>query len=206
MKLPESKKNMKAWIKICIAFTLLSLASCKSPKKLESTSEFESEKLERLNQRHQYQLDSISHYYSQRDSVYNLVVPNSQSNVTIDNPCDSLTGLLEKFEIQAGNTKIKSDGSTIKVTSECEEQIHTFKESNSDLKVKLLSATRSKDSAYAALEVEKLKNSAKSEVIEPWLHLKSFFLGIGLVLFIALVYKLVKWINQSKILSRFLKT
>ena len=75
-----------------------------------------------------------------RDTVFKEVTQQQNQDVTLNNPCDSITGVLKDFIIKAGNTTIESKNGALKVKTECDEAISIYQknERQSDLLIKEL--------------------------------------------------------------------
>jgi hypothetical protein len=101
-------------------------------------------------------------------------------------PCDSLTNKLKVFEqrFKVGNntTIIKSDGKSIKVSSECEDEVNR-------LKVQLSSLKASKDSSHTQKEVIRVE-----PIYNWWMRFKMSLFGSVLIYIglIAIIFEAVK--------------
>ena len=130
-------------------------------------------------------VDTFKVNYTKVDSfyIYDSVYVQEGGEVEYDfSPCDSLTNKLKVFEqrLKVGNntTIIKSDGKSIKITSECEDEVNR-------LKVQLSSLKASTDSTHTSKEVVRVE-----PIYSWWMRFKmSFFgsafiyIGIGSIIF-----------------------
>lgn len=110
---------MRASIIVLILFTLL--LGCKSKEKIVEREISRSD-----STLVQVKRDTIWKSVIVRDTVFMRVKDPDRSNVTIKNPCDSLTGLLKNIEIKAGNTTIKTVNHDLSVESSCDSIVELY--------------------------------------------------------------------------------
>lgn len=127
-----------------------------------------------------YRVDTVIETIRERDTVFIKVKDPQSSNVVIDDPCDSITGLLRKFEIRAGNTTITSDGSGLSVQTACDSIIQINKQKTMT-ESRLLSKIRELESKLKNKETS-VKVSEKTGIAGTWqlfkAHILSFIAGV----------------------------
>ena len=106
-----------------------------------------------------------------RDTVYVEKQRAESSSVVLDNPCDSVTGLLRKFEVQAGKTKVVSDGNSISVNTECEELLRYYQSESKEVSRYIKQLEHEKDSLLMIIN-KKESTSYMAEIKEtsPFWH------------------------------------
>lgn len=119
-------------------------------------------------------VDTVADIIRQTDTVY-IKVKDAQANrVTIEDPCDSLTGLLREFEIRAGNTTISGRGGSLNINTECDSIIEKYSSMNKSRK-NLLIKIRELESRLAEKTVSEVKEEKTG--IVGWLQ--KWKIGIG---------------------------
>lgn len=111
---------MRSVILYGLFFTLL--IGCKSQSTLTETNISDSDSV-----RVETRIDTIWGTTLVRDTVFIKVKDPQSNNVVITDPCDSLTGLLRRFEIRAGNTTVTSDGAGLSIQTECDSIVEVNK-------------------------------------------------------------------------------
>ena len=133
----------------------------------------------------QSKVDSFKIYETRVDSFYTIdsvwIVEGGEVEYDFS-PCDSLTNKLKVFEqrFKVGNntTIIKSDGKSIKVSSECEDEVNR-------LKLQLSSLKASKDTLHTSKEIIRVE-----PIYSLWMRFKMslfgsalIYIGIGVIIF-----------------------
>lgn len=173
---------------LIILFIMLIFASCGSRKNTTTDTTFISDEKEL-----QIKQDSSNVNTSEKDSVYVEKTLAVKNEVTIDNPCDTISRKLRVFNISTNNSIIKSDGKSIKVTTECEESISKFESEIKDKNayIKEIEITNKK------LQQKLTKYENESKVKIRWWSLPTFIITVVLLLFIWYVLKFqfkLKWL------------
>ncbi len=170
---------------------LLLLGSCRTMQETTETNEVTAtEEYARLLEK---ELDSLYTYASQTDSSYTEITPGLDQEVEIENPCDSLTGLLKDMQLKSEGLSIEAKNGKLTIISQCEDAITSYRLITDRQKEHLSQLIETNDSLLKA----SVKTTAvKSEtVITKWWSWPPFYIGLAvwpLVWLIKLIIKILK--------------
>jgi hypothetical protein len=128
---------MKKLIYISI---VLILTACGSKKSLERTEiKTDSTYINSLL----LEIKTLKEKETKETKELTTITKPSNSDIEIDNPCDSVTGLLRDLKTKAGNTTVKSENGKLKIVTKCPESIESLLSINQKLERQLeLSKTK----------------------------------------------------------------
>lgn len=118
---------MRLSLHIVLLCAFLCIVGCKSKHVVTESSTSNSDSTETT-----VKVDTVIKTVVEKDTVFIKVKDPQSNNIVITDPCDSLTGLLRKFQIRAGNTTVSSQGGGLSITTKCDSVVEIFAKSEKE--------------------------------------------------------------------------
>jgi hypothetical protein len=112
----------------------------------------------------------------------------SNSDIEIDNPCDSITGLLRDLKTKAGNTTVKSENGKLRIITKCPESIESLLSINQKLE-RQLELTKAKVDTVFLGSSSDVKIEDKKIIYRMPLWGWFVIIGLAIVCFLLIFYK-----------------